>query len=46
MCFIDHSKAFDCVEHDMLWKVLQILGTSPHLIQLKRSPYTDQEAVV
>ncbi len=46
MCFINHSKAFDCVEHYMLWKVLQILGTSPHLIQLKRSPYTDQEAVV
>lgn len=46
MCFIDYSKAFDCVEHDKLWKALQELGVSAHLIRLIRSLYEGQEATV
>jgi hypothetical protein len=46
MCFIDYSKAFDCIDHDKLWKALNELGVPPHLIQLIRSLYTDQVATV
>uniref|UniRef100_W5MW50 Reverse transcriptase domain-containing protein n=1 Tax=Lepisosteus oculatus TaxID=7918 RepID=W5MW50_LEPOC len=46
ICFIDYSKAFDCIEHDKLWKALQELGVPAHLIQLIRSFYKDQEATV
>lgn len=46
MCVIDYSKAFDCIEHDKLWKALQELAVPAHLIQLKRSLYTDGEATV
>ena len=30
-CFIDYAKAFDCVDHDKLWKILQEMGTPDHL---------------
>uniref|UniRef100_W5MUT7 Reverse transcriptase domain-containing protein n=1 Tax=Lepisosteus oculatus TaxID=7918 RepID=W5MUT7_LEPOC len=46
VCFIDYTKAFDCIEHDKLWKALQELGVSAHLIQLIRSFYKDQGATV
>lgn len=46
MCFIDYSKAFDCVEHDKLWVALRDLGVPVHLIKLIRSLYIDQEAMV
>ena len=33
-CFIDYSKAFDCVDHNKLWKILQEMGISDHLTYL------------
>ena len=46
ICFIDYSKAFDCVQHDKFWSALKELGASAHLIKLIKELYTDQEAVV
>uniref|UniRef100_W5NA41 Reverse transcriptase domain-containing protein n=1 Tax=Lepisosteus oculatus TaxID=7918 RepID=W5NA41_LEPOC len=46
ICFINYSKAFDCIEHDKLWKALQELGVPAHLIQLIRSFFKDREATV
>uniref|UniRef100_A0A914VH02 Reverse transcriptase domain-containing protein n=1 Tax=Plectus sambesii TaxID=2011161 RepID=A0A914VH02_9BILA len=46
MCFIDYSKAFDCVEHDKLWKCLKQMGIPEHLVELIRSLYENQEATV
>ena len=43
-CFIDYSKAFDCVDHNKLWKILKEMGTPDHFICLLRNPYADQEA--
>ena len=43
-CFIDHAKAFDCVDHNRLWKVLQEMGIPDHLTCLLRSLYAGQEA--
>ena len=43
-CFIDYSKAFDCVDHNKLWKILQEMGISDHLPCLLRSLYAGQEA--
>ena len=45
-CFIDDSKAFDCVDHNKLWKILQEIGISDHLICLLRNLYAGQEATV
>ena len=45
-CFIDYSKAFDCVEHNKLRKILQEMGISDHLTCLLRNLYTGQEATV
>jgi len=45
-CFIDYAKAFDCVDHDKLWKILQEMGIPDHLICLLRNLYTGQEATV
>lgn len=45
-CFIDYSKAFDCVDHEVLWSTLKTLGVSSHLADLVRSLYLNQEAVV
>ena len=43
-CFIDYVKAFDCVDHNKLWKILQEMGIPDHLICLLRNLYADQEA--
>ena len=45
-CFIDYAKAFDCVDHNKLWKILQDMGIPDHLICLLRNLYADQEATV
>ena len=45
-CFIDYSKAFDCVDHNKLWKILKEMGTPDHLTCLLRNLYTGQEATV
>ena len=45
-CFIDYSKAFDCVDHNKLWKILKQMGTPDHLICLLKNLYTGQEAKV
>ena len=46
ICFIDYTKAFDCVDHNKLWKILQEMGIPDHLICLLRNLYADQEATV
>ena len=45
-CFIDYAKAFDCVDHNKLWKILKEMGIPDHLIHLLRNPYAGQEATV
>ena len=45
-CFIDYAKAFDCVDHNKLWKILQEMGVPDHLICLLRNLYAGQEATV
>ena len=45
-CFIDCAKAFDCVDHNKLWKILQEMGTPDHLICLLRNLYAGQKATV
>ena len=45
-CFIDYAKAFDCVDHNKLWKTLQEMGIPDHLTCLLRNLYADQEATV
>ena len=45
-CFIDYAKAFDCVGHNKLWKILREMGTSDHLMCLLRNLYAGQEATV
>ena len=42
-CFIDYAKAFDCVVHNKLWKILKEMGISDHLICLLRNLYAGQE---
>ena len=44
--FIDYSAAFDCMDHNKLWKILQDMGIPDHLIYLLRNPYAGQEATV
>ena len=44
--FIDYAKAFDCVDHNKLWKILQEMGTQYHLTCLLRTRYAGQEATV
>ena len=44
-CFIDYSKAFDCVDHNKLWKLLKETGIPDHLICLLRNLYAGQEAI-
>ena len=44
--FIDYAKAFDCVDHNKLWKILEEMGILDHLTCLLRSLYADQEATV
>ena len=45
-CFIDYAKAFDCVDHNKLWKILKEKGIPDHLICLLRNLYAGQEATV
>ena len=42
-CFIDYAKAFDCVVHNKLWKILQEMGIPDHLTCLLRNLYAGQE---
>ena len=43
-CFIDYAKAFDCVDHNKLWKILKVMGIPDHLTCLLRNLYAGQEA--
>ena len=45
-CFIDYDKAFDCVDHKKLWKILKEMGIPDHLTCLLRNLYAGQEATV
>ena len=45
-CFIDYAKAFDCVDHNKLWKILKEMGILEHLTWLLRNLYAGQEATV
>ena len=45
-CFIDYAKAFDCVDHNKLWKILKEMGITDHLTCLLRNLYAGQEASV
>ena len=45
-CFIEYAKAFDCVDHNKLWKILKEMGIPDHLICLLRNLYAGQEAPV
>ena len=44
--FIDYAKAFDCVDHNKLWKILKEMGIPDHLTCLLRNVYAGQEATV
>ena len=44
ICVIDYAKAFDCVDHEKLWKILKEMGIPDHLTCLLRNPYAGQEA--
>ena len=46
LCFIDYAKAFKCVDHNKLWKILQKMGIPDHLTCLLRNLYAGQEATV
>ena len=46
LCFIDYAKAFDCVNHNKLWKILQEMGIPDNLTCLLRNVYAGQEAAV
>ena len=45
-CFIDYAKAFDCVDNNKLWKILQEVGIPDHPTCLLRNLYADQEATI
>ena len=45
-CFIDYAKAFECVDHNTLWKILKEMGIPDHLTRLLRNLYAGQEATV
>ena len=45
-CFIDYAKAFDCVDHNKLWKILKEIGMPDHLTCLLRNLYAGPEATV
>ena len=46
LCFLDYTKAFDCVDHNKLWKILKEMGIPHHLTCLLRNLYAGQEATV
>ena len=45
ICFIDYAKAFDCVDHNKLWKILQEMGISDHLTCLLQNLYAGKEEI-
>ena len=45
-CFIDYAKAFDCVDHNKLWKILKEMGMPDHLTWLFRNLYAGEETTV
>ena len=45
-CFIDYAKAFDCVDHKKLWKILKEMGIPDHLNCLLRNLYASQDATI
>ena len=45
-CFTDYAKAFDCVDHNKLWKILKEMGIPYHQTCLLRNLYADQEEIV
>ena len=45
-CFIDYTKAFDCVDHNKLWKILKEMGVPDHLTWLLRNLYVGKESTV
>ena len=45
-CFIDYAKAFDCVDHNKLWKILKEMGIPDHLTSPLRNMYAGQEATL
>ena len=45
-CFVDFAKAFDCVDHKKVWKILKEMGTPDHLTCMFRNLYVGQEATV
>ena len=45
-CFLDYAKAFDCVDHNKLWKILKEMGIPDHLTYLLRNLYAGPEAAV
>ena len=45
-CFVDYAKAFGCVDHNQLWKILREMGTPDHLTYFLRNLYAGQEATV
>ena len=45
-CFIDYARAFDCVDHNKLWKILKEMGIPDHLTHLLRNLYAGQEVTV
>ena len=44
-CFIDYAKAFECVDHNKLWKTMKEMGILDHLTCLLRNMYAGQEAI-
>ena len=46
LCFIDYAKAFNCVDHNKLWKILKEMAIPDHLTFLLRNLYVGQEATV
>ena len=44
-CFFDYAKAFDCVDHNKLWKIIKEMGIPDHLTCFLRNLYKDQEAI-
>ena len=46
LLFIDYAKAFDCVDHNKLWKIVKEMGIPDHLTCLLRNLYAGQEAIV
>ena len=46
ICFIDYAKAFDCMDHNKLWKILKEMGIPDHLTRLLKNLYAGQGAIV